>query len=304
MKQSRKNPKTSGKIKLKRWSRLWRLAVCVFVCLASDSNAQQARPIDGIEDNSFLIEEAYNQEPGVVQHILTAQYFKDHDKRPKIRGWALSFTQEWPLFSQKHQISYTIPFSFVYEGSDRQYGVEDILVNYRYQALEEDNRIPAFAPRLSLIVPSGSRDKGTGNGVFGLEWSLPFSKKIGDRFATHINYGLAILPRARTRIDEGLLSPKRTLITYNLGASLIYALTSRVHLMLEWNGIFEHDINDQGRDNHEFASLLSPGVRAAVIDGKDLQVVMGFATPIGTNRHASNYGAFLYFSVEHRFLGP
>jgi hypothetical protein len=32
--------------------------------------AADERPIDVIEDNSFLIEEAYNQEPGVVQNIF------------------------------------------------------------------------------------------------------------------------------------------------------------------------------------------------------------------------------------------
>ena len=39
------------------------------------------RPIDGISDNSFLIEEAYNQEEGVVQHILTAVYTDDSRHR-------------------------------------------------------------------------------------------------------------------------------------------------------------------------------------------------------------------------------
>ena len=32
------------------------------------------RPAEGIQDNSFLIEEAYNQEPGVVQHIFNARW--------------------------------------------------------------------------------------------------------------------------------------------------------------------------------------------------------------------------------------
>ena len=34
------------------------------------ARAAEERPIDVIEDNSFLIEEAYNQEAGVVQHIF------------------------------------------------------------------------------------------------------------------------------------------------------------------------------------------------------------------------------------------
>src|SRR5881396_3144585 len=31
----------------------------------------EAKPPEHIRDNSFLVEEAYNQEPGVVQHIMT-----------------------------------------------------------------------------------------------------------------------------------------------------------------------------------------------------------------------------------------
>src|SRR5262245_17587450 len=48
-------------------------------------------PEPPIADNSFLIEEAYNQEAGVVQHISVFQ----RDWRSS--AWAYSFTQEWPL---------------------------------------------------------------------------------------------------------------------------------------------------------------------------------------------------------------
>ncbi|HWH76104.1 MAG TPA: hypothetical protein VNT76_01990, partial [Candidatus Binatus sp.] len=57
--------------------------------------AAEERPIDVIEDNSFLIEEAYNQEAGVVQHIWNAIYTKSG----RSHGWNFSFTQEWPVFS-------------------------------------------------------------------------------------------------------------------------------------------------------------------------------------------------------------
>ena len=56
-----------------------------------------------IQDNSFLIEEAYNQEPGVVQHINTFMYLK------KSKSWIYTFTQEWPVPKETHQLSYTIP---------------------------------------------------------------------------------------------------------------------------------------------------------------------------------------------------
>src|SRR5204863_5538442 len=73
------------------------------------------RPVDGIMDNSFLIEEAYNQEDGVVQHIFTSAYGVDRLSSPKRRALDSSFTQEWPAYGQAHQFSYTVPYSFVWE---------------------------------------------------------------------------------------------------------------------------------------------------------------------------------------------
>src|SRR5437773_10521171 len=50
-----------------------------------------------IQDNSFLVEEAYNQEPRVVQHIFGMTRDADH-------RWTGTFTQEWPAGGVEHQI--------------------------------------------------------------------------------------------------------------------------------------------------------------------------------------------------------
>jgi len=259
--------------------------------------AADERPIDVIEDNSFLIEEAYNQEPGVVQHIFTAVYSADK----RARGWAFSFTQEWPVFSQDHQFSFTILSFHSRDGGERASGVGDILLNYRYQLLEEGDMKPAFAPRFSLILPTGSRDKGTGDNVVGYQWNLPFSKKLGDRVAAHANLGLTYQPHVRAVLDSstGQLSPKHSLVSFNLGASAIYAVLPRFHLMLEWLGIFQDGINDSGGRERNFVPIISPGFRAAVVNQEKLQIVVGAAAPIGLNRNAANYGALLYLSIEH-----
>jgi hypothetical protein len=68
-----------------------------------------------IQDNSFLIEEAYNQEAGVVQHIFTYM-------RSRGGTYASTFTQEWPVRGLTHQLSYTLPVQ-------RRRG--DALINYR-----------------------------------------------------------------------------------------------------------------------------------------------------------------------------
>ena len=261
-------------------------------------HAAEERPIDVIEDNSFLIEEAYNQEEGVVQHIFNGLYTSSGRRH----GWSFTFTQEWPVFSQDHQLSYTIPSYHLVDSGERQYGVGDILLNYRYQALEEGELKPAFAPRFSLILPTGSRQKGTGNNVVGYQWSLPFSKKVADRLALHANFGLTYLPHVKAPTAATGSAPKQSLTSYNVGGSAIFALMSRFHLMLEWVGNFDQDFNDAGKHERSFRSTISPGFRTAIVNEEKLQIVAGAAAPIGLNRRTDNIGAFLYFSVEHDFM--
>lgn len=260
--------------------------------------AAEERPIDIIEDNSFLIEEAYNQEEGVVQHIFNALYTTSGGRH----GWGFTFTQEWPVISQDHQFSYTIPSYHLTDGTDRVYGSGDILLNYRYQALYEGDMLPAFAPRFSLILPTGSRQKGTGNNVVGYQWSLPFSKKLASFIAVHANFGLTYLPHVKAPPAATGSAPKQSLTSYNVGASTIVALLPRLHFMLEWVGNFDQGFNDAGRRERSFRSTISPGFRTALVNEEKLQIVAGIAAPVGLNRRTDNIGAFLYFSVEHDFI--
>ena len=275
----------------------WLAIFLIYGLMTGVASAQQ-EPIEVIEDNSFLIEEAYNQEPGVVQHIFQAVYSSD----PRQRGWAFAFTQEWPIYGQDHQFSYTVLGYHLINEGERQYGVGDTFLNYRYQALEEGPGKPAFAPRFSLIIPTGNRDKGTGNGVVGYQWSLPFSKKVAPRLALHANLGVTYLPHVQSPLDNGQLSPKRSLVSSWVGGSAIYALLPRLHLMLEWLAIIQDNINGAGRPVRTFNPLLSPGFRAAIVNEEDLQIVAGVGVPIGLNRQANNLAGFLYFSVEHKLF--
>lgn len=269
---------------------LWRAGAGVYA-----AEAKPEKPIDVIEDNSFLIEEAYNQEPGVIQHIFTAAYTKSG----RTHGWGFSFTQEWPVFSQDHQFSYTIPsYKLVDEGS-RVSGIGDVLLNYRYQLLYEDDGKPAIAPRFSLVLPTGNRKKGTGDNVVGYQVNLPVSKKVGDSFAFHGNVGATFLPHVKAPADSNGVSAKKSLVSPSVGGSAIYALFPRFHLMLEWVGSSDQSFDDNGKRERSFLSTLSPGFRTAIVNEDKLQIVTGAAMPVGLNRKTDNIGAFLYLSIEH-----
>jgi Putative MetA-pathway of phenol degradation len=243
----------------------------------------------GIQDNSFFIEEAYNQEAGVVQHILNVPInFIDGS-----REITPSFTQEWPVFSQTHQFSYTIPYAFTEDDN----GMEDMRLNYRLQALTEDERTPAFAPRFSLVLPTGDRDKGLGVGSVGYETNLPFSKIVSDRWTLNFNAGMSVFPNAR---DHHLTN-------YNLGASAIYAVSRDFNLMLEtiagWNeDIAEGVFAPEATVDRTTTAIISPGARYAFNLPNDAQLVVGLGLPIGLTSDSPDWGLFFYCSFEHPFM--
>jgi hypothetical protein len=268
------------------------LAGLIVFALAIPARAEPTpeRPANGIQDNSFLIEEAYNQEAGVVQHILNVRWSADRTGAVENRAWDFAFTQEWPLFGQTHQLSYTVPYSFQDSGGVKVDGIGDVLLNYRLQVLTESETRPAFAPRISLILPTGDASKGLGDDTLGYQFNLPLSKIVSDRWSIHANAGLTFLP------DVG----GHNFINFNLGASAIYAATSHLNFMLEAVGEWNESYNGTNRER-DFSALLSPGVRYA-FNFHDAQMVLGLGVPVGVTEAAPDYGVFFYFSFEHRFL--
>ena len=250
------------------------------MCLANEDPPLAKR----IQDNSFFVEEAYNQETGVVQHILAVPlWFKSGQNEV-----SPNFTQEWPVFSQLHQFSYTIPCTFQQSG-EWENGFGDIRLNYRLQTLMEGERIPAFAPRFTLVTPFGGEK--FGNGVLGYETNLPFSKIIADRWTVHFNAGGSLYPDVHGH----------DLTNYNLGASAIYAVSANLNLMLETVANWDESVGNRNRVDRTVTALVSPGARYAFNPANETQLVVGAAVPIGVTSDSPDWGLFFYLSFEHPF---
>ncbi|HET7746135.1 MAG TPA: transporter, partial [Vicinamibacteria bacterium] len=156
-----------------------RIALALVLALAGTTALAQS-PVEPppIADNSFLLEEAYNQEPGVIQHISLFQHTGDG-------AWAYAFTEEWPVGGQRHQLSVTLPLL----ATGEETGLGDAALNYRFQALGREGERTWFAPRLSLLLGNGSPSRGLGAGGAGLQVNLPLSVDLGERFVSHSNAG-------------------------------------------------------------------------------------------------------------------
>src|ERR1700743_2255368 len=90
------------------------LALCPATTAQPAAESETSPPI---QDNSFLVEEAYNQDFGVVQHTSTLTRLWNS------KDLVSTFTQEWPAPGDpRHQLSYTLAWqhagAFPGSGSD------------------------------------------------------------------------------------------------------------------------------------------------------------------------------------------
>lgn len=239
-----------------------------------------------IQDNSFLLEEAYNQESGVVQHISAFQ-------RTDGGEWAYTFTQEWPLGGIRHQLSYTVPIENV-EGFGT--GLGDIGLNYRYQLLGNPDARTVSAPRLSVLLPTGDEEEGRGAGGVGVQLNLPVTLVLSDRIVTHWNAGVTITPSAQNELGQSA-----TTNALNVGASLVWLFRPSFNLILETVVEEAERVVADGRVVGETEWVLNPGVRWAFDLAGDLQIVPGVAYTIGVGEGPDQNALFLYLSFEHPF---
>lgn len=247
----------------------------------------RAEQPDRIEDNSFLIEEAYNQEPGVVQHINAFIWDPDNNT------WDYTFTQEWPVVSQSHQFSYILPISRV-EELGHHTGLGDVVLNYRYQAIAREGL--AFAPRISLILPTGDNNDGLGTDSLGYQANLPLSIDLFERLIMHWNLGITAVPDAENSIGESASNTG-----FNYGMSVVYLASPTFNLMLELLGTSDEVTVGDGLTDREETFLISPGVRYAINLDSGLQIVPGVAVPLGIGPSEGEYGIIGYLSFEHSF---
>ena len=248
------------------------------VCLgAHPAFAQPPTSRFGITDNSFLIEEAFNQESGIFQHIFVASRTRSGD-------WSGSFTQEWPVKTQRHQFSFTVPYAT--EGGLGARG--DLGLNYRFQLLGGEADRPAISPRLTVILPT-SASRTLGREGVGWETNLPVSVSAGPIFV-HLNAGA----RAMRELDPVSGARDWTHAAFG-GGSLIVALTPMVNLMAE-----TLVVSERGAGGRETSTTFAPGARIGWNVG-DQQLVVGLAVPI-TRGAERDTAVLAYFSYELPFV--
>ena len=135
----------------------------------------------------------------------------------------------------------------------------------------------AVAPRLTVLLPTGSEDHGRGFGSVGMQTNLPVSYTLGSSVATHWNAGVTLVSESAP--------------IWNLGASAIWLFRPTFNFMVEaiW-------LTRSGEET----ALLNPGVRWAHNFASGLQIVPSVAYTIGLGPSSGEDGLFLYLSLSTR----
>ena len=250
----------------------------------------------GVADNSFFLEEAYNQEDRVVQHIISVTI-----PAHRVDQGTISFTEEVPLSGQKHQLALTIPYEVREFYED---GMGDLSIHYRYQLLPATDRF-AMSPRLSVMYGSTIGSAGVYDAALGFELGIPVSAQIGNRLDLHLNASAACWPNAdfdgvTFGVDCEPNYESETLFDLRAGAGLIWHVSRNLNSLLEVVYTAE-DTRFLALPGFTSSVITSPGARAAINIGS-LQVVPGFAVPIEFSDGGHiKVGYFFYLSLEHPY---
>ncbi len=256
--------------------------------LGAQDAPRKEEKVEVIQDNSFLLEEAYNQEPGVIQHISTFTKYRQS------RDWLYTFTQEWPVPDETHQLSFTLPYQRLEASLDGKRALGDILLNYRYQLLGNGDATVAVSPRFSLILPTGDEKQFRGNGALGYQVNLPISVVLSKSFVTHWNLGATYTPHAKNAVGE-----KADLAAWNFGQSFVWLAHPNANVMLEFAYSSGETVAGAGLKERVNSFYINPGLRFAINFENGLQIVPGIAVPIGVGPSKGERAVFLYLSFEH-----
>ncbi len=222
-----------------------------------------------IADNSFLVEEAYNQPANVVQHIQSMRLDLRH------KSWGYTLEDEWPVPNEEHQLSVSIPV----DHEDGETALGDVRINYRRELFH--GTAVVVTPRVSLWLRPGQEAPAASAGV---QLTASVSIQPLDSIVLHSNLGIT------APLANG--TPGDTYVT--VAQSVIWLAAPRFNLLFEATS----DLPTSSMDTTRRLTI-SPGVRTALDFSSGLQIVPGVAAPYTIEPDQRTWALLFYLSFEH-----
>jgi hypothetical protein len=262
---------------------------------AKGSYAHYGQP--AIEDNSMLVDEAFNQPEGIIQHIAMLGLTGDHAE--------LNYTVEAPVKTARNQLSISIPWTFSAAKHTKDItstGPGDVILAWRHSLLGKKHPI-LLVPGVSIILPTGKSRLHRGNGAFGAQFSIALTKRWSRKLISHVNFGGTFLFDADFFIvsadGQSLNKSEGNVASRNSGTSVIWLATTRINLLLEYTSTASAPTSSTlAGFSTSTISIINPAFRT-LIGNRALLIVGGAGFPLvfTENRHPQ-VQVMLYFSIE------
>lgn len=249
--------------------------------------ASEARPKRWLQSNDLLVETPYTQERGEVQHTFRLG-------RTRAETWAATFEQEWPLWSAKHQLSFTVPSQLGRNDAGAR-GFGDVTVEYAYQLIGNNESRVTLTPKLGVSFPTGKVAQELGIGAPGVEVSVPVGVQLTPSFGMVSNVAASTFGKAVN--SEGERYRYKRL---EAGHSFVWYARPRFNALLEAKWERAIAVEDAGERQRRDEFFVAPGIRWAHLWGKAV-IAPGISFPIGVGPSRRDRGVIFSLVIEHGF---
>ena len=249
----------------------------------SDLSGQKYRLL---QSNGMLVETAYHQEKNELQHTFSFV-------RTNRRNWSFNFTEEIPLGSDKHQLSFSMPAQFV-KSDETGRGFGDVKFEYSYFLLGNNSSRVTVSPGFGVSLPTGNARKELGFGAASYSAKVPVSVMITKRVQSNSTFEAGFTPRAKN--TEG---DRANLYGYEIGQSFVWLAKPKLNFLIEAVWEKSQKVIGQNLKEYEEEFYISPGVRWAYTFKNGLTVIPGVAVPFGIGASRGERGIFFSIAFEH-----
>lgn len=250
----------------------------------SEDNAHNYRLL---QSNEFFVDSPYLQEKGELQHTFSFTRIKHH-------SWAMTFTEEAPLWSDKHQLSLSIPANLTWNNAGDHRGFGDVQLEYNYGLIGSSSSRITVSPGIGLTLPTGSWKKELGAGGPAVSFNLPVGVMLGKRFGSNSAFEITYTRSAKNEDGD-----KADTLGYEFGQSFVWYAKPKLNFLIDAVWERSQEITGPGSKKNENEFMVSPGVRWAYVLKNGLVISPGVAVPAGVGPSRGEYGVFFYLSFEH-----
>ncbi len=283
---------------------------------AQDSTPREPEPEQ--PDFAFISSSAYTQVKQSVQIIHQTGYGTRRSTVPGGQRNADDFLffsrAEWGL-TGRLELDVVTPVRGSRERLNgvtaaSEFAYADSLIGLRYQFLSEDTRPLTLTMGPQLILPTGSVERGTGNGSAGFAWDVAASKDWGGPAFLYSTFNYSLLPSASDTTPGS--ARKFSLQGTEWAAALGLRALERpsngrkhdVHVFLEAGGGWDQEVEPgltAGSRRGVLSWVTSAGVRYGFQTPRKTLIEIGVAVPIGLGPNGPKKGILVQFQFEKLF---